>query len=164
MNKAANSGGAHDAASPATGNIVAPEKFTIVLPDEMLARGRAVLLEGVLPSTADAFCTLAPPFGDGYGTTERFIEIWSKQPLARSYDARRALDDVSVDDEDLNRLRDVLARDLVLAPEAARSSLEEAVVQLDMALAWTGSAAAALRLSSLAACHSRNHGDPAERL
>jgi hypothetical protein len=38
------------------------------------------------------------------------------------------------------------------------------VVQLDMALAWTGSAAAALRLSSLAACHSRNYGDPAERL
>ena len=37
-------------------------------------------------------------------------------------------------------------------------------MQLDMALAWTGSAAAALRLSSLAACHSRHHGDPAEGL
>jgi hypothetical protein len=164
MNKAANSGGAHDAASPATGNIVAPEKFTIVLPDGMLARGRAVLLEGVLPSKADAFCMLAPPFGDGYGTTERFIEIWSKQPLARSYDARRALDDVSVDDEDLNRLRHVLARDLAVAPETARGAIEEAVAQLDMALAWTGNLASAIRLSGLAACHSRSQGDPAERL
>lgn len=167
MNKTATSGGAggaHDAASPPTGNIVAPEKFTIALSEQMLERGRAVLLEGALPSKDDALCLLAPPFGDGFGATARFIEIWSKQPLARSYDAREALDDVSVDDDDLNRLRDVLARDLVLAPEAARTSLEEAVVQLDMALAWTGSAAAALRLSSLAACHSRHHGDPAERL
>jgi hypothetical protein len=169
MNKTAASAGAGgaynaDAASPATGNVVVPEKFTIALSEQMLARGRAVLLEGALPSKADAFCLLAPPFGDGYGTTERFIEIWSGQPLARSYDARRALDDVSVDAEDLNRLRDVLARDLVLAPEASRVSLEEAVVQLDMALAWRGNATSAMRLSSLAACHSRHHGDPAERL
>jgi hypothetical protein len=153
-----------NAASPATGDIVAPEEFTIALSGQMLARGRAVLLEGALPSEDDALCLLAPPFGDGLGATRRFIEIWSKQPLARSYDARQALDDLSVDDDDLNRLRDVLARDLVLAPEAARTSLEEAVVQLDMALAWTGSAAAASRVSSLAACHSRNHGDPAECL
>jgi hypothetical protein len=169
MNKTAPSagaGGMHnaDAENPATGTIGAPEKFTIALSDQLLARGRAVLLEGALPSRDDALCMLAPPFGDGFGTTGRFIEIWSRQPLARSYEARRALDDVSVDDEDLNRLRHVLARDLALAPESARTSLENAVVQLDMALAWTGSAAAALRLSGLAACHSRHHADPAERL
>jgi hypothetical protein len=153
-----------DTASPATADIAAPEKFTMVLSEQLLARGRAVLLEGALPSREDAFCLLAPPFGDGSGAAARFIEIWSKLPLVLSYDARRAFDSVSVDDEDLNRLRNVLARDLVLAPESARGALEEAVVQLDMALAWTGSAAAALRLSSLAACHSRHHGDPAERL
>jgi hypothetical protein len=75
-------------AGPATGNIAAPEKFTIALSEQMLSRGRAVLLEGALPSRDDAFCMLAPPFGDGFGATGRFIEIWSKQPLARSYDAR----------------------------------------------------------------------------
>ncbi len=149
------------AAGTATGTT---GKFSIALSEKMLSRGRAVLLEGALPSWGDAFCMLAPPFGDGFGAAGRFIEIWSKQPLARSYDARQALDGVSVDDDDLKRLRHVLARDLVLAPETARTSLEEAVVQLDMALTWTGNARAASRLSSLAACHSRGHSDPAERL
>jgi hypothetical protein len=152
------------AASPATGNIEALEEFTIALSGQMLARGRVVLLEGGLPSKDDALCLLGPPFGDGFGAAVRFVEMWLKQPLARSYDARQALDELSADSSDLDRLRDVLARDLMLAPAAARASLEEAVVQLDMVLAWTGSAGAASRLSSLAACHSRNHGDPAERL
>jgi hypothetical protein len=152
------------AASTATGTGAAKEKFSIALSEQMLLRGRAVLLEGALPSRDDAFCMLAPPFGDGFGAAGRFIEIWSKQPLARSYDARQALDHVSVDDDDLGRLRHVLARDLVIAPETSRTCIEEAVVQLDMALTWTGSVRAASRLSSLAACHSRDHGDPAERL
>jgi hypothetical protein len=152
------------AAGTATGTGAAKEKFSIALSEQMLSRGRAVLLEGALPSRDDAFCMLAPPFGDGFGAAGRFIDIWSKQPLARSYDARQALDDVSVDDDDLGRLRHVLARDLVIAPESARTCIEEAVVQLDMALTWTGSARAASRLSGLAACHSRGHDDPAERL
>jgi hypothetical protein len=126
MSKTADSAGTGDlhgadAASMPTGDIAASEKFTIALSEQLLARGRAVLLEGALPSRDDAFCLLAPPFGDGFGATGRFIEIWSKQPLARSYNARQALDKLSVDDDDLNRLRDVLARDLVLAPEAART-------------------------------------------
>jgi hypothetical protein len=148
----------------ATGTGAAKEKFSIALSEQMLSRGRAVLLDGALPSRDDAFCMLAPPFGDGFGAAGRFIEIWSKQPLARSYDARQALDYVSVDEEDLGRLRHVLARDLMVAPETARTCIEEAVVQLDMALTWTGSARAASRLSGLAACHSRGHDDPAERL
>jgi hypothetical protein len=169
MNKTAASAGAGDlhgvdTASPATGNLATTEKCTIALSEQLLARGRAVLLEGALPSRDDAFCMIAPPFGDGFGAVHRFIALWSTLALARSYDARQALDDVSVDDEDLNRLRHVLARDLVLVPEAARGAIEGTVIQLDMALAWTGSAGAALRLSGLAACHSRDHGDPAERL
>lgn len=167
MNKITASAGADDPCSTDAARIppgVAPKKFTIALSEQLLARGRAVLLEGALPTRDDAFCMIAPPFGDGFGATQRFIELWSKLPLARSYDARRALDDLSVDDEDLNRLRNVLARDLALAPEAARGAIEEAVVQLDMALAWTGNLASAMRLSGLAACHSRNQGDPTERL
>lgn len=151
-------------AGTATATGAAKEKFSIALSEQMLSRGRAVLLEGALPSRDDAFCMLAPPFGDGFGAAGRFIEIWSKQPLARSYDARQALDYVSVDEDDLGRLRHVLARDLMIAPETERTCIEEAVVQLDMALTWTGSTRAASRLSGLAACHSRGHGDPAERL
>ena len=98
---------------------------SIALSNELLARGRAVLVDGALPSTADALCLLGPPFGDGFAAVDRFMKIWAQQPLARSFDARHALDDVSVDDEDLSLLRDVLARDLALAPESARAPIEE---------------------------------------
>jgi ATPase family protein associated with various cellular activities (AAA) len=140
------------------------EHGTIALSKELLARGRAVLLDGALPSTADALCMLAPPFGEGVSAVHRFIDIWARQPLARSFDARRALDDVSVDDEDLALLRDVLARDLAMAPEAARAPIEEAILQMDVSLAWTLGGLAAAPLAGLAACHAARATNPDERL
>jgi hypothetical protein len=137
---------------------------TVALSKEMLTRGRAVFLDGALPSMADALCMLGPPFGDGFGAVHRFIDIWARQPLARSFDARRALDDVSVDEEDLGLLRDVLARDLAIAPVAARAPIEEAILQLDMSLAWTMGGTAAMPLAGLAACHASRATDPDERL
>jgi hypothetical protein len=137
---------------------------SIALSNELLARGRAVLVDGALPSTADALCLLGPPFGDGFAAVDRFMNIWAQQPLARSFDARHALDDVSVDDEDLSLLRDVLARDLALAPESARAPIEEAIIQLDLALAWTSGGTNAVRLAGLAACHASRSTDPDERL
>jgi hypothetical protein len=138
--------------------------FTIALSEKLLARGRTVLIDGVLPSIDDALCLLGPPFGDGYSAVHRFIDIWERQPLARSFDARRALDDVSVDDEDLGLLRGVLARDLAMAPEAARAPIEEAILQMDMCLAWTLGGTAAMPLAGLAACHASHVTDPDERL
>jgi hypothetical protein len=137
---------------------------TVAVSEALLTRGRAVLIDGALPSLADALCMLGPPFGDGYSAVHRFIEIWERQPLARSFVARRALDDISVDDEDLRLLRDVLARDLTLAPESARAPIEEAIIQLDQALAWTLGGKAAMPLAGLAACHSYRVADPDERL
>lgn len=137
---------------------------TVALSEALLTRGRAVLIDGALPSLADALCLLGPPFGDGYSAVHRFIEIWERQPLARSFDARRALDDISVDDEDLGLLRDVLARDLALAPESARAPIEEAIIQLDLGLAWTLGGKAAMTLAGLAACHSYRVTGPDERL
>lgn len=136
--------------------------YTVALSDALLARGRAVLLDGSLPSIADALCMLGPPFGDGAGAIERLSKGWMKQPLANSYDARVALDDVSVDDEDLVRLRDVLARDLTIAPRELRAPIGNAILQLDVALTWTG--AGGVRLAGLSASHSRRSPDAEEKL
>lgn len=137
---------------------------TVALSDKLLARGRAVLLDGALPSTADASCMFGPPFGDGIGAVERLSRRWLARPLANSYDAREALDDVSADEDDLGRLREVLARDLALAPRGARAAVGEAVMELDMALTWTRSGAGGGPLAGLAACHSRQSHDADERL
>lgn len=65
---------------------------------------------------------------------------------------------------DLGLLRDVLARDMALAPESARAPIEEAIIQLDLGLAWTLGGKAAMPLAGLAACHSYRVTDPDERL
>ncbi len=137
---------------------------TIALSEELFARGHAVLIDGALPSLADALCMLGPPFGDGYGVVHRFIDIWERQPLARSFDTRQALDDVSVDDDDLGLLRDLLTRDLALAPKSARAPIEQAIIQLDVSLAWTLGGGAAMALAGLAACHAHRVSNPDERL
>ncbi|MGY4349012.1 hypothetical protein ACVWXM_005479 [Bradyrhizobium sp. GM7.3] len=137
---------------------------TVALSDALLARGSAVLLDGALPSIADASCMLGPPFGDGFGAVERLSRGWLTRPLANSYDAREALDDVSADEDDLIRLRDVLARDLALAPRGARAAIGEAVMELDMALTWIRGGTGGVRLAGLSACHSRRSHDADERL
>lgn len=136
---------------------------TVALSDALLARGRAVLLDGALPSVADALCMLGPPFGDGVGAVGRLSRRWSRQPLVHSYDARGALDDVSADEPDLVGLRDVLKRDFVLAPREARAPIANAVAELDTALAWTAKAGG-VGLAGLSACHSRRSSDADERL
>jgi hypothetical protein len=137
---------------------------TLALSDALLARGRAVLLDGALPSTADALCMLSPPFGDGFGAVERLSQRWLAQLPVNSYDAREALDDINADEEDLVRLRDVLKRDFALAPRESREPIGKAVVELDMALTWTAGGACGARLAGLSACHSRRSLDAAERL
>lgn len=137
---------------------------TVALSDSLLTRGRAVLLDGALPSIADALCMLGPPFGDGLGAVVRLSRNWLTQPLAKSYDAREALDDVSVDKDDLVRLRDALTRDLTIAPREARGLIGNAVVELDMALAWTAGGAGGVGIAGLSACHSRRSPDADERL
>ncbi len=138
--------------------------YTVVLSDPLLTRGRAVLLDGVLPSIDDALCMLGPPFGDGLSAVGRLSRVWQTQPLANSYDAREALDDVSADEADLVGLRDALKRDLLLAPRELRAPICKTVAELDMALAWTGGRAVGTGLAGLAACHSRRSPDADERL
>jgi len=137
---------------------------TLALSDALLARGRAVLLDGALPSTADALCMLGPPFGDGFGAVERLSQRWLTQLPVNSYEAREALDEITADEEDLVRLRDVLKRDFALAPRESREPIGNAVVELDMALTWTTGGAGGVRLAGLSACHSRRSPDAAERL
>jgi hypothetical protein len=137
---------------------------TVALSDALLARGRVVLLDGSLPSIADVLCMLGPPFGDGVGSVERLSQSWLTQPLASSYDAREALDDISVDEENLVRLRNVLARELTIAPRKSRAPISNAVAELDIALTWTVGGAGGVRLAGLSACHSRRSPDAEERL
>jgi hypothetical protein len=137
---------------------------TVALSDALLARGRAVLLDGSLPSIADVLCMLGPPFGDGAGSAERLSQSWLTQPLANSYDAREALDDISVDEEDLVRLRNVLARDFAIAHRGSREAISKTVAELDIALTWTVGGAGGVRLAGLSACHSRRCPDADELL
>ncbi|EKS34517.1 AAA family ATPase [Afipia broomeae] len=165
MSRIATPHGLRGAASfvAASGSGHAPA-HTVALSDALLARGRAVLLEGALPSVADALCMLGPPFGDGVGAVGRLSRRWPTQPLVHSYDARGALDDVSADEPDLVGLRDVLKRDFALAPREARAPIGNAVVELDTALAWTVGGAGGVGLAGLSACHSRRSPGSDERL
>ncbi|WMT76480.1 AAA family ATPase [Bradyrhizobium sp. Ash2021] len=163
MSKAVRPYGSRNAASLNTGPEQVPT-YTVALSDALLERGRAVLFDGSLPSIADALCMLGPPFGDGFGAVGRMSQNWLTQPLANSYDAREALDGISVDEDDLIRLREVLARDFTIAPRESRVLIGNTIVELDMVMAWTSGAAGAVQLAGLSACHSRRSPDADERL
>ncbi|MCW2082430.1 UNVERIFIED_ORG: hypothetical protein M2193_004605 [Bradyrhizobium japonicum] len=138
--------------------------LTVALSEALLARGRAVLVDGALPTRADALCMLGPPFGDAAGAVARLSRRWPTRPLVTSYDGREALDDVSADEDDLIRLRDVLGHDFALAPSTSRAAIGQTVMELDLALAWTGGGLGGARLAGLSACHSGRCHEADERL
>jgi hypothetical protein len=111
----------------------------MILPAPMAARARAVLLEGARPTLTDAALGLAPPLGDADAIAERFIPLWRCRPIARSAEARAALQD-TLDRPRTNAfaaLRSVLACDhMMITDSTIREAVEATIAELDMVLAW----------------------------
>jgi ATPase family associated with various cellular activities (AAA) len=145
----------------------APEPRMIGLSADLLARAQAVLIEGARPGILDATIMLAPPFGDPDPLARRCAAAWQERPIARSAEARQALDSATETPktEQLVELHRVLVRDLSLigAPEV-RQPCEQTVLELDMLLAWLMPRKRGATLATLAACRAAACFDPAVRL